>query len=136
EAADVVIGVDEFVPGTNYFEARGLQGKFERVAQGVANGGFRSRATREAKLRPFKTLRATVISTGEQMPLLTSVRARTLNLEFGRGAIDSGKLTEAQRIASRGIFGRAMAGYIAFLAKPGEREAARNRVKKYGEQMR
>ena len=70
----------------------------------------------DTTIRPEKPPRCLIISTGEDVPLGQSLRARMLVLELGPGQLDFQCLTSCQREASIGTYAQAMAGYARWLA--------------------
>lgn len=114
-AKDIVFGIDDFVAGQSSGEAQQLQRKAERVFRGKGNSAGRSRMSggRQPAAHPPLGL---VISTGEDTPRGHSIQARMLVLELPTKTLDWVKLTECQNDAEAGLYAKAMAAFIQWLA--------------------
>jgi len=110
-AKDVVFVIDDYKPGVTAYEAALVHAKAERLIQGQGNLAGRKRLNR-ATYRPGGLL----ISTGEDVPRGTSLRARMLIIHMKPGDIDSKRLTECQRDGAAGLFAKTMAGFVQWLA--------------------
>ena len=115
-AKDAVLCVDDFAPdGTKQDQAR-LQGVMAHVFRSAGNGSSRDRCTDAATLRPSRSPRGLIISSGEDLPAGHSIRARVLILETEPGMMNWAKVTEIQAHAKAGALASAMAGYLRWLA--------------------
>ena len=107
--------VDDFCPqGTSVDVAR-LHKEADRLLRGAGNQAGRSRMRPDGSLRPTYYPRGLLLSTGEDVPRVQSLRARMFILEFEPGDVDLGKLTKLQDAAQQGTF--VMASYISYLAR-------------------
>jgi hypothetical protein len=70
----------------------------------------------DASLRRAKPPRGLVISTGEEVPNGSSLRARLAIVEVQRGDVNIEQLTIAQQDAAQGAYARAMSEFIKWLA--------------------
>jgi hypothetical protein len=67
-------------------------------------------------LRPARPPRGQLISTGEEMPLGQSLRARMMGVEFRSGDVSWDRLTEAQALAADGVYAATIGGFVVWLA--------------------
>ena len=67
-------------------------------------------------MRRTRPPRGLIASTGEEVPGGQSLRARMVIVEVQRGDVKLDVLTLAQRDAVQGIYAKAMAGFIRWLA--------------------
>ena len=117
-AKDVVLVIDDYVlphGGTSVDRAR-LNAKADRVLRAQGNNSARGRLRADASMKPERPPRGLIVSTGEEVPGGLSLRARMIIIELQAGTVDQEKLTMAQREAADGVYARAMAGYIRWLA--------------------
>jgi hypothetical protein len=115
-AKDAVLCVDDFAPdGSKQDQAR-LQGVMAHLFRTVGNGSSRDRCTDSATLRPSRSPRGLVISSGEDLPAGHSIRARVLILETEPGMMKWDEVTKLQTQAKTGALASAMAGYLRWLA--------------------
>ena len=115
-AKDAVLCIDDFAPdGSKQDQAR-LQGTMAHIFRTVGNGSSRDRCTDSATLRPSRSPRGLVISSGEDLPAGHSIRARVLILETEPNSIDWNKVTVLQGQAMAGQLAASMAGYVRWLA--------------------
>jgi hypothetical protein len=115
-AKDAVLGLDDFAPTGTTYDVQRWHKKADRVLRAMGNRSGRSRMRPDTSLRPDKPPRCLIISTGEDVPRGQSLRARMLVLELGPGHLDFLRLTSHQREASSGVYARAMAGFVRWLA--------------------
>lgn len=94
------------------FRAQGNRKPRDRMRVWGTHGGSPGTALSG---RPY----GTIMSTGEELPSSYSAAARVLLLNFERGDIDLACLTLAQNRAAEGVFARAMAAYVQWLARDG-----------------
>lgn len=115
-AKDAVLCIDDFAPdGSKQDQAR-LQGTMAHIFRSVGNGSSRDRCNDSATLRPSRTPRGLVVSSGEDLPAGHSIRARVLILETEPNSIKWDKVTKLQAQAKAGQLAAAMAGYVRWLA--------------------
>ncbi|MCX7618334.1 bifunctional DNA primase/polymerase [Tepidiforma sp.] len=115
-AKDCLLVVDDFVPAGSAGDASRLYREAEQLLRAAGNHAGRQRLTRDARLRAARPPRCLVLSTGEDIPPGHSLRARTWVVEVEPDDVDLERLTELQQLAADGVFARAMAGYLAWLA--------------------
>ena len=108
--------IDDFAPTGTAYDVQRWHRKADRVLRAMGNRSGRSRMRPDTSLRPEKPPRSLILSTGEDVPRGQSLRARMLVLELGPGQLDFRYLTACQREASAGVYARAMAGYVRWLA--------------------
>jgi len=116
-AKDSLLVVDDFNPTGSQSEVSGWHAKAERVIRAVGNGSGRSRLSADSELQTTRPARCLLLATGEDRPRGQSLRARYLSVDVERGQIDLSKLTIAQEDAVSGSYGRAMAGYLRWIAR-------------------
>ncbi len=114
-AKDALLVVDDFVP-TSALDGVRIHREAERLIRAKANASGRARMKADTSLRPPKPPRALLLSTGEDIPRGQSLRARMIIVEIAKGAIDATKLKGCQADATSGAYGRAMSGFIRWLA--------------------
>ena len=83
---------------------------------GSATRPGRGRMTADGRQRPDRPPRAQVIVTGEDLPAAHSIRARSLVVPVAEGDVDTARLTAAQADAAAGLYERALAGFLVWLA--------------------
>ena len=115
-AKDAVLLVDDFAPTGSQADIQRMNGKADRVLRAQGNRSGRSRMNADGSLRPDRPPRGLVLSTGEDVPMGHSLRARALILELAPGDVDLVELTTAQASARGGWFALAMAAYVRWLA--------------------
>ena len=117
-AKDVVLVIDDFVlpaNATSQDRAR-LMAKADRVLRAQGNNSARGRLRADLTLRPDRPPRGLIASTGEETPAGASLRARMAVSEVRTDDLNVEELTIAQRQAVAGVYARAMAGFIRWLA--------------------
>jgi hypothetical protein len=70
----------------------------------------------DSTLRPTKHPRGVILSTGEDVPVGHSLRARCIVTEMRAGDVNSTKLSELQQLAADGWLAQALAAYVSWLA--------------------
>jgi len=96
-------------------QAQALHRTAERLFRAAANGAGRQRMRADTTLRPAKPPRCFILSTGEDIPLGMSLRARMLIVEMEPNSIKFDQLTRCQSDAASGLYAQAMAGFIQWL---------------------
>jgi hypothetical protein len=114
---DISISVDDYSPPPDPHRAAEMAEKANGVFRGAANRAGRSRAARDGSLRPGHRPRATIISSGTQLPPADDVQARLTVLYLHRDLVDRQALTRSQQDAAKGLFAQAMFGFIQWLAR-------------------
>lgn len=115
QLANVLLIIDDYAP-QNAEDPRRLAAAADRIFRGSANSAGRGRLRADSSRRPERPPRAQIAATGEDVPPGESLRARLTVAEVDAGAVDVGKLTEAQQHAADGAYELAMAGYVRYLA--------------------
>jgi hypothetical protein len=115
-AKDTVMVIDDFAPTGTSYDIQRWHKKADRVLRAMGNRSGRSRMRPDTTLRPERPPRCLIVSTGEDVPRGQSLRARMLVLELGPGQLDFRHLTTCQKEASAGVYARAMASYVRWLA--------------------
>lgn len=113
---DAIMVIDDYAPpaGDRILFNR----KAERVLRAQGNNSGRQRLTRDTTtLRPTKMPRGLILSTGEDIPDMQSLRSRMLILEVEPNSVDFNKLSVAQDYGTKGVFAKVMSAYIQWLAK-------------------
>jgi len=113
---DALMVLDDFAPMGTAMDVQRLHGKADRILRGQGNNAGRLRMRADASLKAPKFPRGLILSTGEDVPLGLSLRARMLVLEITPGMIASERLRECQTEARNGVYAEALAGFAAFLA--------------------
>jgi hypothetical protein len=113
-AKDALLVIDDFRPGAA--DRRRLEGEADRLLRAAANGAGRGRLKSDNSLRPAHPPRALILATGEEKPSGESLIARIFLVEVAPRDIDPERLSACQRDAAGGLYVRATAGYIQWLA--------------------
>jgi hypothetical protein len=87
----------------------------------------------DGTLRPTRPPRGLILSTGEDTPPGSSLRARLLALSTSKGTVNVERLTQCQKDAAAGLYTQAMAGFLNWLAPryEEEREVLKQTVRKF-----
>lgn len=115
QLANVLLIVDDYAP-QSADDPRRLATAADRIFRGAANSAGRGRLRPDGTRRPERPPKAQIAATGEDVPPGESLRARLTITTVDAGAIDVGKLTEAQQRGAAGVYALAMAGYVRYLA--------------------
>ena len=116
-AKDAILVIDDFAPAGNGGEVGFWHRKAERVFRAQGNSVGRLRMKSDTSFRPEKPPRGMILSTGEDVPRMQSVRARTLILELSPGDVDfDSKLGRCQEDAGAGYYAQTLAAFIQWLA--------------------
>jgi hypothetical protein len=115
-AKDTMLVIDDFAPAGTQFDVQRMHQKADRVLRAAGNHSGRQRMWADGNLRPTKSPRGFIMSTGEDIPRGVSLRARIFVIELGPDDINLDVLTICQAHASAGKYARAMAGYVRWLA--------------------
>jgi hypothetical protein len=101
---DVLVTIDEYVPGESYGARSLLQGKAERVIRAQGNATGRGRMRADTSLRRVRPPRGQLLSTGEEIPTGQSLRARMMIVETSKfGVIGVSAETLGDRLVDKGI---------------------------------
>jgi len=113
---DAVMVVDDFAPSGSGLDVQRLHAKADRLLRGQGNNAGRLRMRADATLKAPKFPRGLILSTGEDVPLGLSLRARILVLELPPGLVSPAALSHCQRDAAAGLYAQALAGFLHWLA--------------------
>lgn len=115
-AKDTVFVIDDFVTVGSGVDVQRLHAKADRVLRAQGNHSARGRMRADGTLRPSKPPRGLIISTGEEVPIGQSLRARMMIVEIEPRQIALHALTACQEDASAGLYAQAMAGFLHWIA--------------------
>jgi hypothetical protein len=115
-AKDALLVIDDFAPQGGLQDVARYHAAADRILRAAGNNQGRGRLSSDARLRETKQSRGLIISTGEDLPKSQSIRGRTFMVEVAQGDIDASALTKCQADAASGVYARAMAGFIQFIA--------------------
>lgn len=115
-AKDALVVVDDFAPGGGPTDMQRLHRDADRLFRAQGNRAGRQRLRSDATLRAAKPPRGLIVSTGEDIPRGHSIRARMLILEVQPSDVDWDQLSTCQQDAAAGLYAKALAGYVAWLA--------------------
>jgi hypothetical protein len=137
-AKDALLVIDDWAPRAAPGDRQRLEREADRVLRAAGNRAGRGRCRADGSLRPARPPRGLILSTGEDVPPGQSLRGRLLVLELARDELVLAALTPHQEAAAAGLYARALAGFICWLAPrygelcrrlPGERAALRDRAR-------
>jgi hypothetical protein len=115
-AKDVLLLVDDFCPTGSTADVQRYHREADKLVRGQGNRSGRGRCRTDGTVRPPKTPRGLLLSTGEDVPRGESLRARMFNLEFAPGDVDVQRLTACQEDAAAGLYAESLAGFVQWLA--------------------
>jgi len=109
-AKDTLIVLDDLAPGT------ASPRDIDRTFRGQGNASGRDRMSSDSSLRATKPPRGSLLSSGEDSPLIHSAAARTLVISVAPNAVDFTRVTDCQDDAAAGLYALTMAAYVQWLA--------------------
>jgi hypothetical protein len=119
-AKDAVFVVDDFCPAGSSADVQRLHRDADRLMRGQGNHSGRHRMRPDAGLRPSRSPRGLIVSTGEDVPRGQSLRARMLVLEITPGDLgqpgNAAELTRCQDDACKGLYATSLAGFLRWIA--------------------
>jgi hypothetical protein len=130
-AKDGLLTVDDFCPTGSMNDVHRSHKDADRLFRGQGNQAGRQRMRADTTFRPAKPPRGLTLSTGEDTPRGQSLRARLLVLEISpndlgpQGPGRNAGLSACQRDAADGLYAKAMAAFIQWLAP--QLDSIRNR---------
>jgi DNA polymerase I-like protein with 3'-5' exonuclease and polymerase domains len=135
-AKDALLVIDDDAPASDRFSQRELAATVSRVLRSQGNAVGRARLRASGENTYDRPPRGGLLITGEDVPVGQSIRARCLFIEVQAGQIDSSRLKQAQKQAQQGVYARAMAAWVQYLARDweGKRRQLRDRVEELREQ--
>lgn len=110
QAKDTLFLQDDLVPGI------ASPRDIDRTFRGQGNASGRDRMRADSSIRPTKSPRGLLLSTGEDSPLLHSAAARTLILPFNADTLDWSRVTVCQKDAGQGKYALALAAFVRWMA--------------------
>lgn len=115
-AADAPVTIDDYVPHGSPATQERLAETADRVIRGSGNGAGRQRSNRDGTLRDDHPPRGLPVMTAEATPPGQSLRARMIPVPVGPGDVRWDRLTAAQDAAANGVYARALAGFLSWVA--------------------
>jgi hypothetical protein len=115
-AKDALIVVDDFAPTGGAGDVQRLNREADRIFRAQGNHSSRLRMRADTTLQHAKPPRGLILSTGEDTPRGQSLRARLLTIELSKGDVSTEKLTACQRDGAGGLYARAMAAFLQWVA--------------------
>ena len=115
-AKDAILVVDDFNPTGSAGEIAKSHRDADRLLRAQGNATGRGRMRPDGTLRPTKYPRGLIISTGEDNPAGHSLDARILIEEVTRASLNWNLLSKCQEDAARGLYAKALAGFIEYIA--------------------
>jgi hypothetical protein len=140
-AKDAIFVIDDFQLGTSQQEANKINQTADRILRGQGNQSGRARMNADSSLKRAYASRSLVVSSGEDLPRGTSLRARMYVVEIKPESVNRDRLTELQDAAAKGKLVEAMSEYIRWLAPKIDdmKETSKDRIieirKEVGEKM-
>jgi len=113
---DALVVIDDFAPRGSAADVQRLHREADRVVRAQGNNSGRLRLQADATPRAAKPPRGTLLSSGEDVPLGQSLRARLLVVEVATSSVENERLSACQRHAGEGLYAMALAGFIRWLA--------------------
>jgi hypothetical protein len=113
---DMLCVVDDYAPRGAIGDRQRAEGNADRLLRSQANHASRLRLNRDCSLRANRPPRSLILSTGEDIPFGESLRGRMLAPEVAKGDVPLPRLTPYQAEAASGLYARAMAGFVRWLA--------------------
>lgn len=115
-AKNALVVVDDFVPKGSASDVARIHREADRLLRAQGNHAGRQRMSADTRIRPPKTPRGLILSTGEDVPKGNSLRARLVVVEMDPQDMKWSLLTECQHHARSGLYSQAMAGFIQWIA--------------------
>ena len=115
QAKDALLVIDDFAPSGSPADVQRLNREAESLLRGQGNSSPRLRMRADGTVPAGRPSRATILSTGEDVPNGESLRARLFIVEVGPGDMRWEELGAAQKAAGDGVYAAAMSGFVRFL---------------------
>ena len=115
-AKDCVYTIDDWVLRGSQGDMDKANREADRIIRGQGNGAGRGRCSITGKPRPVRSPRSLTAITAEAIPSGFSTVARLWICEFCTGQIDKQRLKACQNDAKAGVYAKAMAGYLQWMA--------------------
>lgn len=113
---DSIFTVDDFAPTGPTADVQRLHREADRLFRAEGNHAGRGRLNSDATPKNPRPPRALILSTGEDTPRGQSLRARLLISEMSPGDMDWARLESCQMDARTGLYSKALAGFVCWLA--------------------
>ncbi len=114
---NAIFCVDDFVPSGSSWQVKALQKSADQLIRAQGNQAGRARLTDISSHQTTMYPRGMILSTGEDIPVNHSIRARLLIIDITPGDVDRKMLSIAQ--AARPLYAAGMARWIQWIAKYG-----------------
>jgi hypothetical protein len=111
---DVLCAIDDYTPQPSNRAQREMEARAERVLRNVGNRATRGRMRADLSQRPDRPPRGLLLSSGEDLPPGSSLRARLFVVEVNRVDLDEQLITQLEKEGGR--LGHALRGFIEWLA--------------------
>jgi hypothetical protein len=115
-AKDAILVLDDFAPTGSTTDVQRSHLQADRVLRAQGNHSARQRMRADTTLRAAKPPRGLILSTGEDVPLGQSLRARLLVLDLGPDALNWKLVSTCQGDAGEGRYAKTLAGFVQWLA--------------------
>lgn len=113
---NALVVVDDFVPKGSASDVARLHREADRLLRAQGNHAGRQRMTADARIRPPRTPRGLILSTGEDVPKGNSLRARLVVVEMDPADMKWDILTACQADAAAGLYAKTMSGFLQWVA--------------------
>lgn len=113
---DALIFVDDFAPSKDPATMHRKEALADRMYRGNAGGSGRSRLNPDSTLKVKKYARGLILSTGEEMPGVRSMRARVIAVEIKPDDLDLKMLRQVERASRQGVFAGLLSAVVKWLA--------------------
>ena len=113
---DALFCIDDYAPSGSKMDRMNNQGVFDKIVRNQGNLANRNKGTDASTLHPSRVPRGLILSSGEDVSTVGSIRGRLMILEADTGMIDWDQVTQLQGLAQAGQLASAMAGYVQWLA--------------------
>lgn len=114
---NAIFCIDDFVPTGSSWQVKALQKTADQIMRAQGNQAGRARLTDISSHQTTMYPRGMILSTGEDIPISQSIRARMLIIDITPGEVDKTKLSIAQKL--RPIYSFGMARWIQWIAGHG-----------------
>lgn len=115
-AKDALYAVDDFLTNGNSVETAKMNTLADRVFRSQGNLSGRQRMNADLSTCAAYSPRGLIVSTGEDVPIGQSLRARMLIVDIPPKAVKDDVLTQMQQERSQGLHMASMSGFIQWVA--------------------
>ena len=127
-AKDALLVCDDFCPSGGVGDVSKYHQMADRLLRAQGNASGRQRMRPDGTLRPAKPPRGLILSTGEDVPVGQSLRARMLILELAKNEVGFDRLTDCQNDARSGLYAQSLAAFIRWVAPQHQEIVERHHV--------